>query len=530
MVFMCFFLCAPAWSQEEEIILEADRVIYEQGTQIGRAEGNARLNKGSLYLFAPLMEVNAETREVRAEGTPEKEVVIVEGDRRMSGRSLEYDLDTREGTLYNVNASLPVEKGQVYLKGENVSLAPQKVAREKEWFSIDETASEDEFAAKWENVSITTCREPEPHYRVVTKKLLIMPGPRVIARKPDIYLGKTKLFSSPSDYIFTDKKHSSFMPTLHYESDKGVGVGIRPAVALGSSATIDSRIVGWTEGGIEWRSGMEADFGQNWGIYASTAYEYDSQVEEKKYRPQWGVSWQRDGWSALAEWSEREVVEKELASGSTYKSTIWRDPEISVVSPWWDDPASVTTKWRMLSSWGRFEEGAVSSERSSWGIQLKGHSLIAHGNKALWALGYRYFDYDTGQSQEVTDATLGFEWELQDLSMITSYRRTWVSGTSPMTWDRYEDIEKIYQSLFFPLAGSLSLGLRGAYNLETSNLDESIYQVFLDRDCMQWVLTYRDDLVEEDDWASLKLVIKAFPETDLSVGSNTVSKWYEPGE
>lgn len=522
----------PLMAEElaEEVVLDAEKVVFDQSSQIGKAEGNVRLTWGSFSVFAPEMEVNVSSKTVRAEGSQEHKVILLEGDRQLTGTSLNYDLNTREGTLHNVSTVYTLEEGRVYLKGENVALAPKKVARERKWYSIEEDASDDEFAAKWENVSITTCSEPSPHYHLVTRRIIILPGGKVIAQKPEVYLGSSKIFTYPFDYIFDDKEHSSFLPTLHYESEKGVGVGIRPSWSLGPNTSLDSRIVGWSDSELEWRAGLSYRFSDSWSFFADSAYEYDLNGENIDYRPEWGLEYNRDGWSGHLRWSEREVFERELKTGGTYRTSLWRDPEISLVSPWWIDPASVNTMWRLFASWGRYEEAGITAERTSYGIDLKGHYPIHSGQKILWRIDHTFMDYDTGQSQEITNANLGLKWPLGRVTCVSSYRRTWVSGSSAMVWDEREEIEKLYQSFLVPLSDSTTFGLRGAYNLETSDFDERIYQLFLDRDCMQWVLSYRDDLAEDDDWASLKLVVKAFPDTDLAVGNRVISEWYDPEE
>ncbi|HPI97316.1 MAG TPA: hypothetical protein PLV56_01130, partial [Synergistales bacterium] len=369
---------------EEEVVLDADKVVFDESSQIGKAEGNVKLTWGTFSVFAPQMEVHVGSKLVRAQGDQEHKVIMVEGNRQLTGTSLTYDLNTREGTLHNVSSIYQLEEGKAYIKGENVSLAPKKIARERKWYSLEEDTSDEEFAAKWENVSITTCREPSPHYHLVARRIIILPGGRVIVKKPEVYLGSSRLFTYPFDYIFDDTEHSPFLPTLHYETEKGIGLGVRPSWSLGSKATIDSRIVGWSDSEPEWRAGFSYRFSDAWSFFADSAYEYDLDGDTIDYRPDWGLEYARDGWSGHVRWSEREVFERDLKTGGSYRTILWRDPEISLLSPWWTDPASVNTRWRLFSSWGRFEENGITSERTSYGIDLKGNYPMVSGRKIFW--------------------------------------------------------------------------------------------------------------------------------------------------
>ncbi len=93
-----------------------------------------------------------------------------------------------------------------------------------------------------------------------------------------------------------------------------------------------------------------------------------------------------------------------------------------------------------------------------------------------------------------------------------------------MVWDRYSDLEEFYQQFAFPVGKDISLAVRSAYNVKTTEWFERAYILTYDpRCCLQWQLIYRDDLKEDDDWVSVRLVINAFPDKPLAFGDKKLS-------
>lgn len=135
-----------------------------------------------------------------------------------------------------------------------------------------------------------------------------------------------------------------------------------------------------------------------------------------------------------------------------------------------------------------------------------------HRIKPYWRLRYLWWDYDHEDDlQEITSANVGFTWKAGIFSMRTAYLRRWVSGKSPMDWDDYDEREELYQTISMPVKGKWHLSLRGGYDLRDSHLDEMVYRVIYDEHCYQWEFVYVDDMVENDDWAGLRLTIKVYP-------------------
>ena len=95
-----------------------------------------------------------------------------------------------------------------------------------------------------------------------------------------------------------------------------------------------------------------------------------------------------------------------------------------------------------------------------------------------------------------------------------------------MRWDRYDESEILFQRVTFPVADQWELSLRGGWDLREDCLEEMVYQLRYEVDCLAWELTVRDDRVGGDNWAGLRLIIKAYPDTPLQFQQKEIN---EPG-
>jgi len=519
-----------AEKSEDTVVLDAEKVTYDQHGNIAIAEGKVRLKWNMLRLYSPYVELDMEKRFVTAFAENGEKVVLLQGNQRLCGEKLEYDLDKEEGALYEVSGTTPAEAGTVFLKGKEAEVVPFDSAVRKKWLHRREKSDGDEkYISKWQDVTLTTCPSSSPHYRIVSKKIIYIPGKRIIAKNPDIYIGKHKVFKYPFDYIvdLAKKDQSAFMPSVQYDSDKGVGLGFNPRYYLGDSR-LDLHIIQWSDADFEWAGSITQDIGNGFSLFAKSSYIFDTDVKDKSYRPSWGINWENSGWTGHLRWSEREPRDTETKSGKLYRTTLWRAPELYIRTPWQRLYSGQNNFWSLSASYGDYMERDMEADRAGFGIHLMGDRQLNDDIGCFWRYNYDYFNYEGGDTQNVRDALLGIRWNLGSVGLTSSYYRRWVTGNSPMAWDNYDDISKVYQQFIFPLNKGLSFTLRGAYNLETENLDERVYQFDIDNNCcMKWVIAYRDDLVDDDDWAYLRLVIKAFPSTKLAVDSRSVSDRYE---
>lgn len=518
---------ALASEPSEEVALEGDRITFDQALGVATAEGNVRARFRNVRVFASHLEMDTVGQTIRASGEPGKPVVILQGGRKAYGENLVYDMESHQGELTRASGQVD----SIYLRGRTLKVLPLQTAKAEGVISERRAkgVGPDEMIYTWDEVAVTTCPKLKPHYRLVTKKMVAVPGQRVIVQKPKVYIGETLLFTYPFDYVMDQGKQvgTSFFPTPHYDSDKGVGLSIQaPFVWENGQAILN--ITGWQKIDPEGRLAVTQELGQGWQAFLNSAYEYDSNEDDSAWRPSWGFNYSApSGWSGQILWAQRETVDlDDVAGKKAYKGTLWREPEVYLYAPWWRDPAS-GAYLRMAGTWGSYQEESLDQDRKGLGMSLYQDWEVSATFAPFVRMDYWYYDYDDADEQKVTDMAAGFRWGLGNVRLRSAYVRRWVDGESPMKWDDYNEREKVYQRISFPLSEEWRLSLRGAYDLVDEDLDEMLYEVTLDQGCLLWELTYLDDRDGDDDWAGLKLTVTAYPEAPLALQNETV---YVPGE
>ncbi len=517
---------AAASGPAEEVALEGDRIVYDQAAGVATAEGNVEARFRNVRIYASHLEMDTRAQEIRASGRPNHPVTVMQGGRKLSGEQLVYDMEARRGEMTRATGKVD----SIYLRGRTLKVLSVEEARDEGVISRKraEKADSDEMVYTWEKVSVTTCPQFHPHYRLVTKRMVAAPGDRVVIHNPQVYIGETLIFTYPFDYVVDQQQRKStrFLPVPHYDSDKGVGLGIQvPYVWENGEAVLD--IVGWQHEDPEGRLSLTRKLAAGWKAFLISSYEYDSGEDDSAWRPSWGLDYgSPSGWSARLLWSQRESVDIDDVAGlKNYEGILWRDPEFYLYGPWWHDPAS-GAYWRLAGTWGSYEEGTLEEDRSGVGMSLYQEWNGKGGLSPFARMDYWYYSYKDADEQKVTDLAAGFRWGLGDVRLRSAYVRRWVEGASSMKWDAYNEIEKVYQRVSVPLSREWLLSLRGGYDLDGEDLEEMLYEVKLDQGCLLWELTYRDDRDGDDDWAGLKLTVTAYPDSPLAYGDETP---YIPG-
>lgn len=531
---LCFavllFRAAPvmaAAEPAEQVALEGDRILYDQAAGVATAEGNVEARFRNVRIFAAHLEMDTRSQTITATGQPGDPVTVMQGGRRLSGEKLVYDMQTRRGEMTRASGKVD----SIFLRGRTLQVLTVEEAKREGSLSAGRAAraEPDEMVYTWEEVSVTTCPQFHPHYRLVTKKMVAVPGDRVVIHKPQVYIGETLLFTYPFDYVVDQKERRAtrFLPVPRYDSDKGAGLGIQvPYVWDNGEATLD--IVGWQHVDPEGRLVVTQRLAPGWSTFLITAYEYDKSEDDSAWRPSWGMDYSRSpaGWHGRLLWSQRESVDLDDVAGvKDYEGTLWREPEFYLYGPWWRDPAS-GAYWRLAGTWGSYEEGAVEEDRRGLGMSVYQEWSAGSKVSPFARMDYWYYDYADADTQKVTDLAAGFRWGLGKVGLRSAYVRRWVEGSSPMKWDAYNEIERVYQRISVPLSTEWLISLRGGYDLIGEDLEEMLYEVKLDQGCLLWELTYRDDRDGNDDWAGLKLTVTAYPDSPLAFQDETV---YIPG-
>jgi len=516
-------------SEPNRIKLNADKITFEEDTGVATAEGGVTVQNKDLRLLAPYIEYDSENNLLKALSTQDGPVTFVSGPHRLNGERLDYNLNTNRGVMTYPNG----KADELYLKGERIEVMPVSDLQKK---GKGKGASSDDMAGRWIGAVVTTCPYPIPDYRLEAKEIVVIPGKRVVVKKPRVYLGNNMIFSYPFDYIAPldeteRRKQSSLFPVIEYESEKGAGLGVSgPFVWDGGAASFNATV--WTGGIWEGSARVEQEIFDGFTAYVGSKREYDKDRDVTRWRPGWGLNYDRNGWRMNAGWSQRELLTVEKIAGRDSRYVLWRQPEVNFMSPWFEDRA-VGGRFRFFGTWGSYEETTQQTsrtiERKGLGIQTKGEfaALAPDNFQPFYNVLYWYYAYDTMgyDDQQILDTALGVKWHAGDFNMETAYLRRWRWGESPMGWDDYGPRQELYQAIDvrIPAKGPerwWNFGVRGAYSFDDDKLAEMIYKVGYELDCMRWDLVYRDAISGDDSWVGLKLTIKAYPESGLNVSGH----------
>ncbi len=511
---------------EDRVTLNADRVSFNDETGHALAEGNAVLTYRDISIMAERLDYDADTQKVQAMPMPEQQVLITNGERTIKGDNLVYDLNTREGVLNGANTVVPVgeDGGVLYVYGDEIDVMPWELAQERKLVK----GSPEEYLIEWRNVVLTTCALDHPHYRLEAKKIHFIPGKKLVAKRPRVYLGNKYLFTSPLDYVVQLKRRAvtySFLPYFQRSDSRGIGMGITGSI-------------GWDTGnasvGVAWASKtgwetlleVEQDLGSNLTLKVGTEHSWDDEWNERVWRPYASLTYAYNGWSSVLKWSKNEYIEDQKDTKTEFKGRLERSPEFVISSPYF---RSSKYSWMIISAaYGRFRETIYGQEDGPsiirYGFGFRNyfeHMIHEHGNVELFSntQGNVWF-YDSGDADhEMLRSFTGLRYNFGSVELGTAYERQYVWGESAMHWDQYKKRKRIHQKVKFPVGREVYLGFRGSYDLDESILDEMFYSVQWITDCMVWGLHYKNDRTSGgDDTIGLSLAIKAFPNSPASLG------------
>ncbi len=513
-----------AGNANDPVVLNANRVSYNDMTGEASAQGNAVLKYKGATIEAERIDYNSNTQKVEAMPLPGDQVKLSSHGRTVKGDHLDYDLNTREGVLHGARTQLAAGEGTLFVYGGQIDVIPWDTAVEKGLVN-GKKGEPGDYIAQWRDVTLTTCELDHPHYRLVSKKISFIPGRRVVAKRPRIYIGNTYLFTLPTDYVVNLKKSAlkySFMPHINHSDSKGTGAGVTGTLGW-DTGSLSFGIAGASKTGVEFMFEVEQELSTEFKIMVGVDYSWDEVWNERVWRPRAALTYEKNGWTARLRWTHDEYIEDQKDSTTKYKGRLDRKPELTVSTPWFKtSPYSWLTLTAMYGAYSEEMYGSSMSVTTKYGLEM--HSYF---EKTLWPNVEVFSDttggvwfYDRNDADhEMLRSFTGLRYKIGLVELGTAYERRYIWGESPMSWDQNKMRKRIHQKVRFPLGREIYFAFRGSYDIEESMVDRAMYSLQWVVDCMTWDLHYINDRTSgKDNKFGLTMSINAFPNTPASFG------------
>ena len=512
-------------SVSDKVTLNANRVSFNDETGHALAEGNAILTYQDTTIMAERIEYDADTQKVQAMPLPGQQIILTNNSRTLKGDKLDYDLNSREGILTGAGTHLPVgeDGGVLYIYGSEIDVIPWGLAVERGLVK----GNPEDYLIQWRDVVLTTCALEHPHYRLESKHITFIPGKKVTAHRPRVYLGNTYLFTSPLDYVVQLKRKAvqySFLPYFRKSETRGFGGGITGSIGWDTgSASLGLSYM--EKAGIEFMFEIEQELNKDFSILAGVEHSWDDLWDERVWRPYAALLYSHNGWDARLNWSRNEYIDDQKDSNSEFKGRLDRRPELTIWAPWFK---SSTNSWaRIYAAYASFKETLYGNPEGEvtarYGLGFRNYYERKIGDVEFFSdtEGVSWFYDREDADHEMLRSFTGLRYKIGAFELGTAYERQYVWGESPMHWDTYKERERIHQKIRFPLGREVYTSFRGSYDLDESMIDEMNYSLQWITDCMVWDLHYKDDRTSgSDDEIGLSLFIRAFPDREASFGQN----------
>jgi len=210
-----------------------------------------------MHLTANKIAFDSKTNKMRAEGDP----VLVDGKDRISGDTMTYDLNSRQGTVYEGRTTY--DRGFIY--GERVRKVSENV--------LDVV-----------NGTYSTCDLEETHYHFQAHKMKVYLQDKVIARPVVFYIKRIPVLALPF-YVFPIKpgRHSGFqLPQVEFGSSSRGGKFVRN---MGYYWAINDYMdaTGWFDyyQGSSWVTHGQYRYHKRYGYQGQINSSYENQFTEK---------------------------------------------------------------------------------------------------------------------------------------------------------------------------------------------------------------------------------------------------------
>ncbi len=173
-------------SSDGDVLIKTTELLdYDDESQIIYARGRTSVQFKGVFLEADKLIYNMRLNEVQAEGN----VVLMYKQEKIYASSIIYDIQRNEGVAYGVYG----KTGYVYFESPEVlkkfkDIYEKGYSEEKLWEHKPSLRQVNEDQAMMNNVSLTSCDFPIPHYRISGKEAVVYYNDRIFVRNAVVYI------------------------------------------------------------------------------------------------------------------------------------------------------------------------------------------------------------------------------------------------------------------------------------------------------------------------------------------------------
>lgn len=528
-------------TEKQAVTLDAESVTFDETNLIATATGNATATDGSVTITAEKIVYYTDINLIEAySSSGMQEIVIKDAKTELRGTHLRYDANLGKGELVSPHGSVD----KMFFKADSAISLKHTEAANRGYVakSRSKRLNPNASISVWKNARMTSCDAELPHYHLETKRVIVVPGEKTIIKRPRLYYGKRLLFVYPFD-ITTGRTKRQINPTVGYDSNLGVGAGLQGQIDFDDFGKLDIWAMAWfrnfsSRPKFETKLHYAVKIFDGAEIYGQLNRLYNKNDDVIRWRPEYGLNFTKNGWNARLRVSKYELLSTRMRIGEEdIEHNLTRQPEFSLTTP--NLYNGKLGRINLKAIWGSYQEADFGEDNAPW-IERFGYGAQfltpSNWKIAIFSpyaganfMRYNYASYN--DTQQVWNAWIGLNYQIGAFLFNSSYYWRNVQGTSPMSWDRYEDNRNLFQSLAFklPLGDANNkwfIALRGGYDAVTKRLAEMRYVLTFVRHCMTFQLWCKEYYTNYDLKAGFTFFINAKPENKLTLGGGDDGYYY----
>ena len=224
-IFFLIVFPSFAFGEVPKVSFQANYLEWLKNPPLIMGKGGSSLKYKDIQLKADSIRLNLESLDLWAEGKVDLEMK----GRRLKGKSLKYNLRTKEGEVISPEG----REGSLFYNATQARLSPEVI--------------------ELSEASFTTCDLSPPHYKIRAKTVKVIVGEEVIARNAVFYIGKYPSFWAPIIIRYLNRENKIMLPSPGYSDFAGwylkTGYYFYSSPRLNGTIHLDWREKkGWAEG------------------------------------------------------------------------------------------------------------------------------------------------------------------------------------------------------------------------------------------------------------------------------------------